>query len=168
MKLAVLLALATVFAALPSAYQQDCAPPEAPDLESVIASLFSIGDGAPTSPSVNVTAFNVVCRAHSNLQGSLKLASAVVQYSCSGHTDCTSRTVVVEQIESECGFATDGVTVVWTNNVEGSTDTSLIRSQPADATLSTTAREDCSACLSPQLANIVGATTDSVTHCVGK
>ena len=57
---------------------------------------------------------------------------------------------------------------MWANDVEGSTDPSLIRSQPADATLSTTGREDCSACLSPQLANNVGATTDSVTHCVGK
>ena len=47
----------------------------------------------------------------------------------------------MEQIESECGLAPDGVTVMWANDVEGSTDPSLIRSQPDDATVSTATRD---------------------------
>ena len=146
--------------------QQYCSPPTTSDLEGVISIIISSGDAA-APPTINLMSFNVVCRSFTDRRSLLRGVSAVVQYTCTGHSNCPSGTVV-EQIESECGFGTDGVTVMWTNDVEGSTDPSLIRSQPADATLSTTTREDCSACLSPQLANNVGATTDSVTHCVGK
>ena len=149
-----------------TSYSQDCSPPTASDLEGVISTIINVGDAA-APPTITVSDFNVVCQFFTQQEGLLRGVSAVVQYTCTGHSNCPSGTVV-EQIESECGFGTDGVTVMWANDVEGSTDPSLIRSQPADATLSTTAREDCSACISPQLANNVVATTDSVTHCVGK
>ena len=162
-KLATLLLVAAVVG---TGYSQGCSPPTASDLEGVIASITNVGDAA-APPTITVSGFNVVCQFFTQQEGLLRGVSAVVQYTCTDHSNCPSGTVV-EQIESECGFGTDGVTVMWANDVEGSTDTSLIRSQPADATLSTTAREDCSACISPQLAGFVGATTDSITHCVGK
>ena len=154
-----------VAAVVGTSYSQDCLPPTASDLEGVISTIISFGDAAP--PTITVSDFNVVCQFFTQQEGLLRGVSAVVQYTCTGHSNCPSGTVV-EQIESECGFGTDGVTVVWTNDVEGFTDPSLIRSQTADATLSTTTREDCSACISPELAGFVGATTDSITHCVGK
>ena len=160
------LVLLLVAAVVGTSYSQDCSPPTASDLEGVISTIINSGDAA-ASPTITVSDFNVVCQFFTQQEGLLRGVSAVVQYTCTGHSNCPSGTVV-EQIESECGFGTDGVTVMWANDVEGSTDPSLIRSQPADATLSTTAREDCSACISPQLANNVVATTDSVTHCVGK
>ncbi|CAI8036485.1 CUB and sushi domain-containing protein 3, partial [Geodia barretti] len=83
--------------------------------------------------------------------------SVVVHYTCSGHNSCPPGTAV-EQIESGCESGR------WSNRVEGST--SFTRSQTTEASLSTTAREDCSACLSPELASELGITTDSVTHCV--
>ena len=161
MVLRVLVALATVFASLPSAYQQDCLEPVATDLQNVIALLIPTGDAAVTPQSVNVSDFHVVCRAHANVTGLLHTVSVVVQYTCSGHTDCPSGTVV-EQIESGCEGGQ------WSNRVEGST--SFTRSQTTEASLSTTAREDCSACVSPELAtnSLGGVTTDGVTHCVGK
>ena len=157
-KLATLLLVAVVVG---TGYSKDCRPPTLSDLEEVIPRIILAGESA-ADPVITVMSFNVVCRSYTEQRDRLRGVSAVVQYNCTGHFNCRSGTVV-EQIEFGCG-----VNGKWTNNVEGSTDPSVILSQTTDATLSTTAREDCSACLSSQLAGFVGATTDSVTHCVGK
>ncbi|CAI8041021.1 Sushi, von Willebrand factor type A, EGF and pentraxin domain-containing protein 1, partial [Geodia barretti] len=79
---------------------------------------------------------------------------------CTDHFNCQrGNGNVVEQIESGCESGQ------WSNRVEGSTEPTLIVHKPLSS-LSTTAREDCSACVSPELASELGITTDSVTHCV--
>ena len=141
-------------------YCQDCSPPTASDLETVIADIFKSGD-ASASPTINLASFNVVCRAFSQQQNLLRGVSVVVEYTCSGFSGCPMGTVI-EQIESGCSSGS------WSNRVGGTTDSSRTRTTSPTATLSTTARDDCHSCLSDLLADDAGVTTDSVTHCVGE
>ena len=134
---------------------QECSLPTNDDLEEVIANILQ----APDISTVNVTRFHPVCLAFGQQQDLYRLVSVVVEYTCSGHTNCPSGTAV-EQIESECDSGS------WSNSVGGSTENT--RSVPSDASFTTITREDCSFCFSPELASILGATTDSVTHCVGE
>ena len=137
---------------------QDCSFPTNGDLEEVISEIIETGSSS-TDAVVNVMRFHPVCLAFGAQQDRYRLVSVVVEYTCSGNTNCPSGTAV-EQIESECDSG------VWSNTVQGSVfDT---RSVPPDANFTTTTREDCSFCLSPELASNLGPTTDSVTHCVGK
>ena len=138
--------------------QPHCSYPNSTELENVIAAITSSGDDA-AEPTITLLDFNPVCRSFTDQRDLLRGVSVVVQYTCSGHFNCRSGTVV-EQIESGCEGGQ------WSNRVEGST--SFTRSQTTEASLSTTAREDCSACVSPELASSLGVTTDSVTHCGGK
>ena len=137
---------------------QDCSFPTNDDLEEVISEIIATGDSS-ADVVINVMRFHPVCLAFGAQQDRYRLVSVVVEYTCSGHDDCPSGTAV-EQIESECNSGE------WSNTVQGSVlDT---RSVPPDANFTTTTREDCSFCLSPELASSIGPTTDSVTHCVGK
>ena len=140
--------------------QDDCNPPSTGDLESVIATIILAGDSA-APPQINLLNSNVVCRAFSQQQNRLRYVSVVVQYTCTGHSNCQSGTVV-EQIESGCQSGS------WSNTVFGSSEPTEIVSVPNGATFSTPARDDCSFCLSTQLAAMQGPTTDTVTHCVGE
>ena len=137
---------------------QECSFPTNDDLEQVISEIIPTGD-SPSTPDVNVMRFHPVCLAFGQQQDRYRLVSVVVEYTCSGSTNCPSGTAV-EQIESEC------VSGVWSNEVEGNTDNT--RSTTTEASFTTTTREDCSFCFSPELADTLGPTTDSVTHCVGK
>ena len=137
---------------------QDCSFPTNNDLEEVIADIIETGDSSADAV-INVMRFHPVCLAFGAQQDRYRLVSVVVEYTCSGHDDCPSGTAV-EQIESECNSG------VWSNTVQESVfDT---RSLPPDASFTTTTREDCSFCLSPELASSIGPTTDNVTHCVGE
>ena len=138
---------------------QDCSFPTNDDLEEVIANVIRSGD-SPTPPTVTVARFHPVCLAFGAQQDRYRLVSVVVEYTCSGNTNCLSGTAV-EQIESECDSG------VWSNTVQGSTENT--RSVPPDASFNTTTREDCSFCLTAELANnIISVTTNNVTHCVGE
>ena len=143
-------------------YCQSCSPPTASDLETVLEAIIQSGD-ASTDPVITIADFEVVCGAYAQQEGRLRGVSVVVEYTCSGHLGCPSGTVT-EQIESGCSSGS------WTNNVLGTTDPSRIRTISPTATLSTTARDDCSFCISELLADDAGTgvTTDSVTHCVGE
>ncbi|CAI8041015.1 hypothetical protein GBAR_LOCUS22791, partial [Geodia barretti] len=139
-----------------SSQQHYCSYPSSTELESVIAAIIASGDAA-AKPTITLLDFNPVCRSFTDRQDLLRGVSVVVQYTCSGHSSCRSGTAV-EQIESGCESGQ------WSIRVEGST--SFTRSESTEASLSTTAREDCSACASPELTNTLDITTDSVTHCV--
>ena len=143
-----------------SAQNNDCPEPQGTDLEDVIALIIQAGD-ASGAPNITLLNSNVVCRAFGEQQGLLRGVSVVVEYTCTGHSDCQTDTVV-EQIESGCPSGN------WTNSVGGTTATDFIRSPLNGASLSTTAREDCSRCFSEQLASDAGVSTDPVTHCVGE
>ena len=138
--------------------QEECSFPTNDDLEQVIKEIIETGDSS-IDADVDVMRFHPVCLAFGQQQDRYRLVSVVVEYTCSGNTNCPSGTVV-EQIESGC----DGG--VWSNMVLGNTD--FTRSVSTEANFTTTTREDCSSCLSTELASILGPTTDSVTHCVGK
>ena len=138
--------------------QEECSFPTNDDLERVIAEIIETGDGL-TDADVNVMRFHPVCLAFGQQQNHYRFVSVVVEYTCSGISNCPSGTAV-EQIESEC------VSGVWSNEVEGNTDNT--RSTTTEANFTTTTRENCSFCLSTELADILGPTTHSVTHCVGE
>ena len=135
--------------------QQDCALPTNDDLEDVIGQILTSGDSSPT-PVINVTRFHPVCLAFSQEQGRYRYVSVVVEYTCTD-TNCPPGTAV-EQIESQCS-----VGGMWSNSVQGSTENT--RTVNPQASFSTTTREDCAFCLSPELA---AGLADNVTHCVGK
>ena len=156
-KLVILLLLAAV---VRIGFCEDCLPPTTSNMETVIASIITVGDAA-ASPEITVFNFNIVCRSYARQEGLLRRISAVVQYSCSGHSNCLSG-IAEMQVESSC------LSGAWSNSVEGITDPSFIISTPDGATLSTTVWENCSLCASPLLAAEVGVTTDSLTHCVGE
>ena len=138
---------------------QDCSFPTNDDLEAVIVKVIRSGDSSDP-PTVTVAEFHPVCLAFGQQEDHYRLVSVVVEYTCSGHVNCPSDTAV-EQIESECDSG------VWSNTVLGSTENT--RSVTTDASFNTTTREDCSFCLTAELANnIISVTTDSVTHCVGE
>ena len=140
-------------------YSQDgCMSPTTSDLENVISAIIAAGDiGSP--PLITLFNFTVVCRAFAQQQDLLRYVSVVVEYTCTGHPNCPSE-VVVEQIESGCdeGGGSWGITAL------DFVDFSQIRSQSPDATLSTNGRNNCSVCVSPQLAS----PSDTVTHCFGE
>ena len=140
--------------------QRECSFPTNDDLELVIARNIIVGD-SPSPPTIIVIRFHPVCLAFGEQQDRYRVVSVVVEYTCSGNANCPSGTAV-EQIESEC------INEVWSNSVLGSTDN--VRSVFTEANFTTTTREDCSHCLSPELieVNRFPITTDSVTHCSGK
>ena len=136
---------------------QDCTYPTNDDLKDLIKVVIASGDSS-TTHSVNVIRFHPVCIAFSEKQGLYRSLSVVVQYTCSGHANCPPGTAE-EQIESDC------INGQWSNNVLSITKST--HSLAALANFSTTTREDCAFCLSPELANMFSLTTDAVTHCVG-
>ena len=143
-------------------YSQDdgCMPPTTSDLEAVVAKIIQGGESGPL-PVITLIRSNIVCRAFAEQEDLLRIVSVVVEYTCTGSGNCPPDTAV-EQIESGCDSGS------WSNTVTGSSDPANIRTQSPVATLSTTGRDDCSFCLSTPLATDQGATTDTVTHCVGE
>ena len=137
---------------------QKCSLPTNNDLEEVIKDIIEVDDSSST-PNVNVTHFHPVCLAFDDVQDRYRAVSVLVEYTCSGHPNCPSGTVV-EQIESECDNG------VWSNVVRGSMDHT--HSQTTEASFSTPTREDCSLCVSHELGASLSLVTDSVTHCVGE
>ena len=141
-----------------SSCQLDCAYPTGSDVESVISSVIPNGEN-PSVPTINVTSIHLVCLAHGDERDRYRLVSFLVQYACLGNPNCPFG-IVLEQFESEC------VTGVLDNAVLGATDHT--RTTDPSANMSTSPREDCAFCLSPDLASIYGLLTDSLTHCLGK
>ena len=139
---------------------QKCTLPTSRDLEDVIEDIIANDDGSPT-PSVNVMSFHPVCLALDDVQDRYRAVSVIVEYTCSGNTRCPSGTAV-EQIESECDNG------VWSNVVQGSIE--YTRSPTPEANFSTSTRQDCVLCVSPELdvASELSLSSDSVTHCVGE
>ena len=116
-------------------------------------------DSSASTPSIMLSAFKVVCRVHGEQRDLLRAVSVVVEYSCSSNSNCPAATAL-EQIESEC------IRGQWSSSALGGT--ANIRSINPEANLKTNTRDDCSHCLSPQLASDFSLTTDSVTHCRGE
>ena len=136
----------------------NCTLPTNTDLEVVIRDIIEVNDSSST-PTVNVIGFHPVCLAFDDVQDHYRAVSVVVAYNCSGNTGCPPGTAV-EQIESECDNGE------WSNVVQGNTD--FTRSQTTEASFSTSTRQDCALCVSPELGDVLSLTTDSVTHCVGE
>ena len=137
--------------------QDECDPPTPSQLEDVISLIIRAGDNA-AAPTVDLTDYNIVCRAFGEERDRLRIVSVVVEYTCTGHVNCQTVSGV-EQIEAQCNGG------IWTNDVAGSTDG--VRTQMPQATL-TTDDDICASCLSPGRAVASGAgTSDIVTHCIG-
>ena len=139
---------------------QMCTLPTSGDLEDVITNIFQADDSV-TTPNVDVMSFHPVCLAFDDVQDHYRAVSVLVEYTCSGHSSCPSG-AAVEQIESECSSG------VWSNTVRGSPE--FTRSTTPEASFSTSTRQDCVFCVSPDLVEQAGLSLspDSVTHCVGE
>ena len=125
--------------------QQDCAFPTNSDLEAVITGIIETGD-SPATPVIDVVTFHPLCLAFSRERDRYRAVSVLVEYTCTGNTNCQGD-MLLEQIESECAGG------VWSNTVLGNNE-HLRRREPV-ATFSTSTREDCSFCVSPTLANVL-------------
>ena len=136
---------------------QDCAPPKTPDLKIILEDIIRAGN-SDAAPNITLIDFKVVCSAYGKQQNLLRAVSVVVEYKCSGHASCPVAPGV-EQIEFEC------ISGRWSSSVLGAT--ANIHSTNPEASLSTPTREDCSQCMSPELAREFSFITDSITHCVG-
>ena len=139
---------------------QMCTLPTSGDLEDVIRDIIEESDSA-TTPNVDVMSIHPVCLALDDVQGRYRAVSVIVEYTCSGNTRCPSGTAV-EQIESECDDGT------WSYIVQSSPE--FTRSPTPEANFSTSTRQDCVYCVSPELdvAAALSLSPDSVTHCVGE
>ena len=139
---------------------QKCTLPTSGDLEDVIINTLQSDDSAST-PNVNVMSIHPVCLALDDVQDRYRAVSVLVEYTCSGLTSCPSGTVV-EQIESECDNG------IWSNTVQGSPE--FTRSETTEASVSTSTRQDCVFCVSPDLVKEakLSLSPDNVTHCVGE
>ena len=134
--------------------------PTTSDLECVISTILAAGDSR-YPPQITLSNFTVVCRAFAQQQDLLRFVSVVVEYTCTGHSNCLSGTLV-QQIESGCQGGS------WSNNVHGSytfNQPFYILSPSPQANLSTSGRNDCSFCASPQ---VFYHTIDTITHCSGE
>ena len=150
--------LLVIFIAGSATCQNSCPDIIAADLETVIANNIRFGDN-PHVPTVMVSRFLPVCRAQHEQRDRYRYVSVVVEYNCTGNTECPTGNVV-EQFESGCSNGN-----VWTV-VVGST--ALIRTTNPLANFTTTARDDCALCFSNVVADSFSVVTDNFTHCVGK
>ena len=138
--------------------QTDCPEINEAALEDVIMNNIPTGDN-PVTPTVDVLRFHPVCLAHGQERDSYRYVSVVVEYTCTGNTNCPSGTAV-EQFESDCDAGT------WSHLV--SDIGRKVRTVNPTANFSTTTRENCAFCISPDIAAGFGIVSDTVTHCVGK
>ena len=154
-------AVALVASFISSGYCQiDCALPNNNDFERVITDSLLNGDNVPP-PTITISDFNIVCLAFSQQEDRYRSFSVLVEYTCDGFADCLPGTVV-EQFEGHCN---DDMT--WGDGGFGLDD---IRTPNTAADFSTTVREDCAICFTPEKAPDVGITSpipDDDHHCVG-
>ena len=134
--------------------QQQCLFPTNDDLELVIAMI--LVEESPPPPTINVIRFHPVCLAFGEQQDRYRVVSVVLEYTCSGNTNCPPGTVV-EQIDSVCNGGR--WSPVSTENVP--------RPVFTEANFTTTTREDCLFCLSQEM-NQIQLPIDNVTHCLGE
>ena len=136
---------------------QDCSYPTSEDLEDVLKQILA---SPGETPVIDINSVHVVCLAFSNQKDRYRAVSVLVEYFCSGSSNC-SMSGASEQIDSEC----DAGNWSTVSSVPGSMED--IRSQSPTADFFTAVREDCSFCLRPELAERVTLKADSITHCVG-
>ena len=144
--------------------QMDCDLPTNSELENVMGEVIRSGDNAQ-QPQVTLRNAHHVCRAVSQERGRYRFISLLAEYTCVGSALCPDGTAT-EQFETGC----DSDSGNWTNDVQGSTTNT--RTRNPTATFSTTLREDCGFCFSPELAPTVGVSPanapDTDHHCVGE
>ena len=144
--------------------QSDCDLPTNSELENVIGRVIRSGDNAQ-QPQITLLNVHHVCRAVSEERGRYRFVSVLVEYMCEGSALCPDGTAT-EQFETGC----DSDSGNWTHTVQGSTTNT--RTENPTATFSTTLREDCGFCFSPELADSVGvpaaSAPDDDHHCVGE
>ena len=153
-------AVALVASFISSGYCQiDCALPNNNDFKRVITDSLLNGDNVPP-PTITISDFKIVCLAFSQQKDRYRSFSVLVEYTCDGFADCLPGTVV-EQFEGQCNDMT------WGDGGLGLDD---IRTPNPTADFSTTVREDCAFCFTPEKAPTIGITSpipDDDHHCVG-
>ena len=142
--------------------QGDCSDlPSNSVLEGLIATNFKEND-ASTPPTITVNEVNYVCLMSGMFRDTFRGFSAVIRYDCVG-IQCPQSNV--SQFEFSCDNTGE-----WTDSVLGSTEN--LRTDVADASLTSPNRTDCSFCFSPThtiLTDNPGliSTYDNINHCLG-
>lgn len=123
------------------------------------AFIVQAGDNDPR-PEVLLFDFSIVCLASGSTREMYQFVSVVASYLCNGaQSECNGATLLSQ---FEFGCVDSGSGPEWRPNIGGSTDN--IRTTPADGTLNTTVRTDCSICVSP----IRISSANNINHCLRK
>lgn len=123
------------------------------------AFIVQAGDNDPR-PEVLLFDFSIVCLASGSTREMYQFVSVVASYLCNGaQSECNGATLLSQ---FEFGCVDSGSGPEWSPNIGGSTDN--IRTTPADGTLNTTVRTDCSICVSP----IRISSANNINHCLRK
>lgn len=122
--------------------------------------------GAAPRPQVQLHDFKIVCLAAASSLGMFRSVSLVANISCSGVELCMGLSMAqTVQLELECVTINPELSAWLPSDLSASGEVSLI--SPADSSLDTSLRVDCSSCLSPR--NTKSASVpDPLNHCVCK
>ena len=124
----------------------------------LIAEAFTVQSGDnPSPPSVLLFGYNIVCLSAGGTRGTYRSVSVVANFSCTGTPSECNGDPLLSQFEFGC---TDSQ---WRSNIGGSAEN--IRTTPADGTLSTPVRTNCSICISPVRG---GSSSANDNHCLRK
>ena len=118
---------------------------------------------AAPRPQVQLHDFSIVCLAAAPVLGMFRSVSLVANISCSGAELCLDTTSQTVQLELECVMANDELSVWLPSDLSIGGEVSLV--SPADATLDTPMRVNCSSCLSPRSSQSASI-PDPLNHCV--
>ena len=136
-----------------------------PGTSGLIADAITLGDPG-SAPDILVLDAQTVCLAAGPTRDRYRYASVVVSFNCSGSlapgnalgiSTCDGELTVQFDFECVSGPQWQRALTLGGDNVFN----------PADGSLTTSLKTDCSFCVDPAIAGSLGLTVDMATHCAG-
>ena len=136
-----------------------------PGTSGLIADAVTLGDSG-SAPDILVLDSQTVCLAVGPTRDRYRYASVVVSFNCFGSlapgnalgiSSCNGDLTVQFDFECVAGPQWQRALTLGGDNVFN----------PADGSLTTSLRTDCSFCVDPTIAGSLGLTADMATHCAG-
>ena len=149
----------------PAIQESELGSTTTPGTSGLIADAVALGDSG-SAPDILVLDSQTVCLAVGPTRDLYRYASVVVSFNCSGSLDpgnalgistCGGELTVQFDFECVAGPQWQALTLVDDNVFN-----------PADGSLTTSPRTDCSFCVDPAEAGSFGLTVDMATHCAGR
>ena len=137
-----------------------------PGTSGLIADAITLGDSGSV-PDILVLDSQTVCLAVGPTRDLYRYVSVVVSFNCSGSlapgnalgiSTCDGELTVQFDFECVAGPQWQRAVTLGGDNVFN----------PADGSLTTSLRTDCSFCVDPTIAGSFGLTVDMATHCAGR